>query len=544
MLARFRVLLETSAGRIKKADLPSRLGIESAEWLFDSYDGGLYYSKDSQSVLSVKDTQSLTERMRALAREEFVPIAALASENDIAYESCDRLLAHVPGIRPFALSDGSDAVCDVSLLDHMRKQLLSEIEEAGTEKVDLTSAHPSVPPSALLRLAEQALQQSSIAGEVIKKDERVLYVPADYDNLQRKQQEGFRRSQISAAVKDLATGGYCELKAERRDRAADVKAKFREQHGDFELTFFEQTAKDSSSTAIIIAKDTSVDEAMAELRNALERAVRTSRSNGDFSSSLKTLEPSLCAETSHLGLTNRLLASSEHRKLLETSLASAVRTLQDEESQQFAMICQTLILAPLELYARGLESVVDATLKERLSEYVCEHLRGEMIPGLAQALQKGGLLNDKSRSKDIDKLTAACAQAKDVADLQSAVSKFCRKQKISVPDANQLSAAKRDTLQDKVKNVQKMSRGSDILQNLIWILLAENNEGLFLSAGKDTSRMIKHYQSVGDAEKGQKLEGWRDALKAGKQSDEDVQDMKAMAVDVVKSICREVGDGT
>lgn len=543
VLARFRVLLETSTGRIKKSDLPSRLGIESADWLLDCYDSDLYYSKDWQTLVPSQEAQELFERFKTQAQNELVELGDFASRHDIARQSCEQLLASASDLRHFSLSDGRSLVGGRSLIDRLKEQIASNVKQANGDRVDLSSANSPVPFAALLELAEETLEQLGGGGSLEKIGEKLVYVPADYQKLQQKKQDEVHQATIAALLNDLATDGYCEvtgdattLNSETLDtappHATDVAATYRKENEDVDLVTFDQ-----ATGPTIVAKQSFVNTAMEELDGIVRAFTRDSRNIDRSSVSLKALEETLCAETSYLGLTKRLLQSSEHRKSLEASLASAIKGVEVKESQQFADLCRSSFLAPLELYGQGLQTVSDQTLNERLSQYVCEHFRSETLPGLTLAVRNVNLLHDKARAKDLDKLTAASAQAKTVADLRSAASKFCRKQKIAMPDPDQFNEAKREVLQAKLRNVQQMSRGSDILQNLCWILLAKKNDGLFMSAGKDTSRIIKHYQSVGDAENGQQLEQWRDALKAGKQSDEDVQQMKTMAADVVKSMC-------
>jgi hypothetical protein len=54
---------------------------------------------------------------------------------------------------------------------------------------------------------------------------------------------------------------------------------------------------------------------------------------------------------------------------------------------------------------------------------------------------------------------------------------------------------------------------------------------LFVSSGKDTTRMIKFYQNLpgNNADDGKKLETWKDKLKAGQAGDEDIREMRETA---------------
>ena len=546
VLARFRILLETSPARIRKADLPSKLGIEKAEWIYDCYDGELYYSKDLQSLIPEKEVHDILEGLRGRAREDFVELPAFASENDMSRQSCDRLL-HACGLRWFTLADGGQIVGAETLADGLQQQIQSDIANTSGERIDMTSLHAPIPESVLLALAGEVLEKQDGEGSLAKEGERVVYTPSNYQSLQDKKQQELRASKIAAALNDLSIDGFCDVESEatnsqtqgaKQSMVTEITAKFRDDHGDVQLMTMDQSSGDSNSV-VVIAKESSVDEVMKELHEILTNLAKTRRQADRTLPSLTALETDLCDETTYPGLTRRLLRSKEHRKMLEMTLTSVIRAAEGVESDEFTEICQSTLLGPIELYQRGLQTVPDQSLNERLNVYICEHFRNDTVPALAREVEKAGLLHDKARAKEMEKLTAACAQTKTVTDLQSAASKFSRKMKLPAPDATQLSDMKREILRQRLKDLQKTTRGSDVLINLIWILLAQQSDGLLMSAGKDTSRMIKHFQSIGDAEKGQRLQQWRDLLKADKQSHEDVQQMKAMADEAVAGMFGE-----
>jgi hypothetical protein len=87
----------------------------------------------------------------------------------------------------------------------------------------------------------------------------------------------------------------------------------------------------------------------------------------------------------------------------------------------------------------------------------------------------------------------------------------------------------------KVAAMKKMKRGSDLLQNVIWILLARDREGLYMSSGKDTSRMIKMVKE-GDAEAAKKLEEWKDLIKQGKDTEDTRREMRNLAAKAVENL--------
>ena len=115
-----------------------------------------------------------------------------------------------------------------------------------------------------------------------------------------------------------------------------------------------------------------------------------------------------------------------------------------------------------------------------------------------------------------------------------------------------------ETLTAKIKAMAKMKRGSDLLQNLVWIVLATSTWGtaevdgdgeqqqgekekggmqcLFMSSGKDTSRMIRFCkEKCGDEETGAKLDQFRDVVKAGNDTEQHRAEMRRMAETAVQT---------
>ena len=210
------------------------------------------------------------------------------------------------------------------------------------------------------------------------------------------------------------------------------------------------------------------------------------------------------------------------------------------------------MLAPLHLYAAAVYS--DTTLKEHQQIHLAEYFGREIIPQFWKTAQQEGLrqdgpsTNSKTRVKDTEKLIDVTSPSQNstraprtLRDVQAEVSKFTKKQKISVPDEEQIAQVKRDALKQNGASIRAMTRGSDILQNLIWILLAQASEGLYRSSGKDTSRMIDQYKLVGDEGAWKRLVRWRDRLKSQQAGEVDVREMKVLAVKVLEDMGINMG---
>jgi hypothetical protein len=159
-----------------------------------------------------------------------------------------------------------------------------------------------------------------------------------------------------------------------------------------------------------------------------------------------------------------------------------------------------------------------------------------------RTIKHQNLITTKATLRDLDKFTEAVQAAKTLPEIITATAKLTRKQKIDQPSTSMLETRKREILTQKVAGMKKMKRGSDLLQNVIWILLAKGREGLYMSSGKDTSRMIKMVKE-GDAEAAGKLEEWKELVKQGKDTEDtrkEMRDVAARAVEELMAVSLEV----
>lgn len=122
----------------------------------------------------------------------------------------------------------------------------------------------------------------------------------------------------------------------------------------------------------------------------------------------------------------------------------------------------------------------------------------------------------------------------------------------SGPEGSDLRRVQKEILQQKLQVLKRAKRPSDVLQQATWILIAAVSEEpvLFVSAGRDAGRVVRLYQRLasgrveqglrpgeeggegGDVDwvdAGKKLEEFREKVKAGTQSGEEVEMVKGLA---------------
>ncbi|KAK3695925.1 hypothetical protein LTR37_018280 [Vermiconidia calcicola] len=528
VLNRFRKLLETEPKRIKRSDLPSRLGIERFNWLFDCYDGTIHYSKDKQTLVPEPELETIGEDLRDRAERQFVDLPSFATKADISIDSLD---AHLAVLRRFSQGSASPSyVASEQCASAMKEKITSIIKDVTSDKIDLSAKFSYVPRAVLVELTEEVVNQDVDPKAKLEDTQKgVVFVPAGFESAQEEQRRAALESTLQTLVDSLKSDGFCELPD---DVDADkVCSKYSTQHPESDAP----TVLSTSSAARAIVLPPMLDQVLEKLKS--DASALAEKRHVENTTIDKQMEKLLIDECSKPNLVSILL-HTEHVKHIENALAGRMDERANQERERFEELFQTRIMVPAHLYGIGAEDVQDATLNQHLEEYLYEHFRVEVVPNFVTFARLQGFLTDKARAKDTERLLQASTQAKTFSDIQSTISKFAKKQKLESPADAQIRLVKRQILQQKVKALRKMSRGSDVLQNLIWILLAQRSEGLFMSSGKDTSRMLKQYQLVGDADTAQKSQRWRDLLKAGQENEEELEDMRRLAGEALKQTYR------
>ncbi|KAK4540621.1 hypothetical protein LTR36_009051 [Oleoguttula mirabilis] len=534
VLAGFRTLLETAPSRIRLTDLPSRLEVATTEWLFDCYDGPLYHGADGD--------------IRTQLHNAVLSMTSFASDVDISGQSLDDLIAsdrHQDDLQELVdqSAGGKRYLYSRSYAARIVDRVQSTVADKQSEGIDLTQMYPEVPNALLKALADSAVDGlPAEEGRFEVMNGRVVFVPIGYATRLEGKQRVTRDRQIQELVDRLRDKGYCPVSAETEDGAEVVQAVQRliaEQGGE---AVAEIVATDSR--AVLLVQPKQLDQAVETVRLTTPQETARIWHERDSSRSILALQDAVIRSlvrhlTSEIAL---MLLRSTHREEVESIIADSLAKLEAEDQDHFSQAVRERLVAPVGLYANGIATVAELTLKQHQEEYLGDHFRREVIPAFVLSLREARLLIDKNRRRDIEKMQAACAEAKTLADIQTSVMRLAKRQKLDVPDAELMAEVKRLTLQQKVKAMKKMTRGSDLLQNLTWVLLAQRSDGLFMSSGKDTTRMIKLYQAVGDTEVGRKLEGWRDMLKAGKEQRGDLQEMREEAVRAVEEVCGADGE--
>ncbi|KAF2767894.1 hypothetical protein EJ03DRAFT_139189 [Teratosphaeria nubilosa] len=540
----FRELVATCPERVRLSDLPRRLGTLRTDWLLDCYDGPLYLSRDRQSVLPSSVAQSTWDSVRDSVKERPLPLLELVSRGDVALESLEKLvLSNDPqGEDVRRYDDGNKQfLYDVNLARSISNHL-ANVKTGYSEGIDLTVSYPNIPLGLLKHLGNEALEQTTEhSGSFEIQNQCVYFIPSDYTaGLEAKRKAAYDRA-VTEIVDQLGDEGFCRVPSSRKSTGNtaehglqpmvdDVKAALQ---ADLGASIVELAVESEGATVLITSAKLS--EGLEALRCAVPQGAANvwhQRDGGETNAVLKQRAIGFVEEYIHQPYLLSLLKTSRAAEL-DPLITDKFAKLEQDDGHKFGSLMAERLLSPMQLYMDGISTVVDPILKEHLEEYVGDYCRQDVIPPVVQILREDRLLIDKSRKRDVEKMQQAVSEAKSLTAIHAALSKLARKQKVDSPSPELLQNIKQQTLQQKVKAMRKMSRGSDLLQNLTWVLLAAKGPGLFISSGRDTTRMIKQFQSVGDAGVAQKLVEVRDKLKAGQESKEDLGMMVEMAVEAV-----------
>lgn len=559
-LSRFEAMLEEEDSLLDISNLHSILGIEkdAEQRILDHCSLQLYFSKDGRSLIPVPLADAIHQELADLARVSFVDLGAFAVSQDIALNSIERWIKFDAGAKwQTFLVDDKRFLCNQALRDKIETRIRQAIDEAGSDVCNVSASFDDEVQTPILQSLVELTTQGQ-GGDVILDGAHVIYVPSEYSAAA---EERYRQSQLDrvhlmaseleenrfsliqlrAPSKDASTSG-ATLDIDELENA--VRAKFEEWHNEAASLRTVTCSPDSADRHRKPPKDLQsrilVDAGVLQHELARLKAAALSLVEDNWSKDGNHPDPAAIiqslrgtAVSPRPGLSH-LLLRSECVAELEEAATARIDELQHGEHDKLVQLLEARLLVPFQLYAAGINTIIDATLRQHLEEFLFEHFRREVIPQSIKAAQDWKLLREKSSHREVEKLRQATVDAKTFHALQASIAKFTKKMKIASASLDTVKTVRIRTLQQSMKAMRQMTRGSDVLQNALWILLAQRSGGLYMSSGKDTSRMIKQYEAVGDAEMAARLGQWRNLLKAGQEGKEDLQmmrDVSKLAVD-------------
>jgi len=547
VLARFESLLEASKDRIPISNLASILGIRDSDWLLAPYHGPLSYSQDGRTLIPNIELRRILDSLVEATDKGFVDTSNWSAKHDIHKDSLQSALereAETYGteeIQCHSPRPGKRYMFRQSNLGSTQAAVEEAIRDARPEKCDLSSRLSHIPVDLLDWTARSVARSQDLDGDIDFIHGKVIFTPSEYHSANQQKLEEARKKRIDQAIEDAEIGGFTYL-SDSNDQSIKSGVSTRISRTDLAGKL---RVLDLDDESLVVATHSSFDDALKDLTDAaVKQTTLLWNKHTDEPPSDMQILSSLAATKP---LATHIL-NSHHRITITSAVHTTFSTLSATDRFDFIEATQLRIVAPIILYAASLDRVADEALKSRLDTYTTEILKTDILPAAIQNLRSTNLLQrEKSRTKDIEKFSLAISSAQSLSDISSSSTKLCRKQKIDAPSAAQLREAKLQATRQKVESMNRKRpamRGSDVLQNTLWILLCvaahrhSEQDVLFVSSGKDTTRMIKLYQSLpgNNADDGKKLEVWKDRLKAGQAGDEEIREMRETAEAAVEEM--------
>ena len=538
VIKRFHSLLQSATGPVFLNSLHNELGVHEVQWLLAQEDERIHYSTDRRRLLSESNQKAIHQSVHTQLANGGVELDSIASEKDITIATLRRILAAQDA--NLSLKDLENGkTYDLKFLQKLETDIKQTIEGAQ-EVFVLSEIFPQVPIAWLESTAKSLLSadDNDALGVIEAVSGGLRFTPKSRLVQREGELKQAQSAYIKAAVLELEQNGYTEVTASSRPQvlqnAGDVDLTREIQEaialGDDSLHIVELSTPKSS---FLISQDALSAKRSIIAARAADAATEqwSSRRPGEEVNFDPTSIPT--SNDPSADLDQAILFSGDPEGVIQSAFSSRILSLQDSTTSTFTTTIQTELLAPLKLYTIAADTITDPNLLPRVQEFVYDWARKELTPQLLLTIKQHNLITTKAVSRDLEKFSDAVLAAKTLNDITTATAKLARKQKIESRSTSFLHLRKQEILTQKVAAMAKMKRSSDLLQNVIWILLAKGREGLYMSSGKDTSRMIKMVRE-GDVEAAKKLEEWKDVVKQGKDTEATKKEMREVAAKAVE----------
>jgi hypothetical protein len=225
------------------------------------------------------------------------------------------------------------------------------------------------------------------------------------------------------------------------------------------------------------------------------------------------------------------------RKTVEEAYWTEISRLEGENEAEFSKFWAERVVSRVSNYTQGLKALPDLKLADQLSQLLSSYLTKELIPESITKAKSRDLLRSRKTKKNAQKLEAAVQKVSigDLAGTLAAMDKFHQKQGVEDFDVATLAATKQILVNDLVRRMQKQSDGPTLFLLLVIVLLAKYSEGVVYSTGKYAPKLMKLLKPSLTDEEYKQLEGWKNKAKASALVAEDMDEIKRMAQNALKS---------
>ena len=543
---RFMALLDDANHPLPVSNLPGEIGVQDVRWLLEEESLDLFFTRDRQRIIPRPRQREIVDAIRIASQDQGLLLATWAEQYDISVDTLSRMTSRDTDLAFVTLDDG--LAYSKTLLHEVQSAILQKVQQSGDTPINITrEVKWRLPDTYLEEVTQETISSRHIHGSLHKRIDGLHYIPESALSELQSRKEQAKKNYIDHALRALRTDGYFDVSASRRPESIegesithDIQQAYKSLHPSHGVRQLQAL----SDVQPFLVREDMLNKKEAELAASatqLASSLWEKRIPGhDVSYVQETFVYALAGE--HAEATpeaisfGSALVRSQYADAAKSAFEEKIVQLQEFTGKRFAETLRLKLVGPLQLYARGIESISDSTLQPRALDFVADWARRTLAPEVLLEIKNDKLATTKLVSRELDKFTEAVQAAKTLNDISAAAAKLARKQKVDQPDAIVLSEIKASILHEKVNWMKRAKRSSDLLQNLTWVLLASKREGLFMSSGKDTSRMIKLYQADGNPEVGQRLGELRDIIKDGKETDKDKAEMRSMAQAALDSL--------
>jgi hypothetical protein len=229
----------------------------------------------------------------------------------------------------------------------------------------------------------------------------------------------------------------------------------------------------------------------------------------------------------------------EQRKAkVEAAFLSHIQMLQEDTTLKFSHAWKEKVLARLQNYRIGVQSLSDPKLREELHSTLLGYALKALVPEFLQKCRSKGLIRGRSLERNIEKLQQALTgidfgvgKPKDpFASTMEAIDAFTRAIKVEALTGEELEERKAIQVREMVNNMKKDEDGPRLFLTLVVVLHAAHGPGIVYSTGKYTPRLLRLLTDVMRAEEYKWVQRIKEAAKSGSMTSEEKAEIRAMAV--------------
>jgi len=560
---RLEEILRTTEDAIPVSNLSTILNIQDPQPLLEDKRLNIIHSGDLRNLFPEPVQRDILQKLEAECETTFVPILEKASKLGIRLDDLRNLVQRRQSLTLLDIAGQQWITSKLHLqdVDGRLRKTLHEAQDAAVD-VRLDSEKFQAPPRILEHLSDAALseQTSRSTGTVILQGRGIHFTPESVLEQKASQVKKQHEDLIQRISNEVQLKGYCIQTKDSSTANSTLMADIVTNHQQKHDICLETLDNRSSICFITPAHLSSKTQALSSEANKLANKSYIERDLDTDITFNQELIQALVASSETPELSSIILAKPSTSHSISTDFASTISSLQSETQTTYQAALRTRILALTTLYSTSLAlsaHASDASLPEKLSAYLHSYLQTDLLPSALTTLLTPSTVPSKATHAELLRCQTSISEAANVPDIETALRRLARRTKVDTLFSNdELHSLKQDILEAKIKGMNAMKRESDVLQNLIWVLLAtvpftalqagqgstdEKKEASWVSSGKDTTRMIKFYRqaalAVGQGQWGEwaeRLGTFRDLVKEGKK-DGVKEEMVGLAEQAVES---------